>query len=265
MPSTGRPAPAQTDVLHDPHRVAAARRLFIEVYGHAAFDRLSGLAARLLGTGHAKVTLFTDQDTVVGGLRPAAGRDRRPGAADRGAVGDRGPQRRRRSVVPDAAADERVADLPAVTSGQVRAYLGAPLVAASGHVVGVAGRLRPRAAALDRRRGRTAPAARPPRVVAELELSAARSAIGTSVARLDDRAGGQLDRHLGARPAHRGRSSGTSAARRCSDSTAPWPVRRPTQVMEPTASTPTTRAAMREAMQRADRASAASTPPSSAR
>ena len=65
--SAARTTPSQTDVLHDPHRVAAARRLQLEVYGHAAFDRLSGLAARLLGTGHAKVTLFTDQDTVVGG------------------------------------------------------------------------------------------------------------------------------------------------------------------------------------------------------
>src|SRR5918998_4384546 len=59
--------PSQADALHDPHRIAAARRLLVEVYGHAAFDRLSGLAARLLGTGHAKVTLFTDEDTVVGG------------------------------------------------------------------------------------------------------------------------------------------------------------------------------------------------------
>ena len=49
------------------HRIAAARRLMVEVPGPAAFDRLSGLAARLVGAGHAKVTLFTDQDTVVGG------------------------------------------------------------------------------------------------------------------------------------------------------------------------------------------------------
>src|SRR4051794_39112490 len=54
--------------LRDPHRVAAARRLFVEVPGPAAFDRLSRLAARLVGARHAKVTLFTDQDTVVGGF-----------------------------------------------------------------------------------------------------------------------------------------------------------------------------------------------------
>ncbi len=66
--SVPAPSPA-VDVLHDAQRVAAARRLLLEVPGPAAYDRLSGLAARLLGAGHAKVTLFTDQDTVVGGHR----------------------------------------------------------------------------------------------------------------------------------------------------------------------------------------------------
>src|SRR5947209_19096442 len=61
------------DPLRDPHRIAAARRLLLEVPGPAAFDRLSALAARLVGAGHAKVTLFTDQDTVVGGHGLPAG------------------------------------------------------------------------------------------------------------------------------------------------------------------------------------------------
>ena len=59
-------APA-VDPLHDPARIAAARRLLREVSGHAAFDRLSRLAARLAGADHAKVTLFTDGDLVIGG------------------------------------------------------------------------------------------------------------------------------------------------------------------------------------------------------
>src|SRR5919112_4515205 len=62
--AAARPEP---DALQDPHRIAAARRLLAEVSGPAAYDRLSNLAARLLGVGHAKVTIFTDQDTVVGG------------------------------------------------------------------------------------------------------------------------------------------------------------------------------------------------------
>src|SRR5687767_6013257 len=175
--------PAQTDALHDPHRVAAARRLLVEVYGHAAFDRLSGLAARLLGIGHAKVTLFTDQDTVVGGhgLPPGVigGPALLTGALSAVVVRTGTPL-----VISCAAEDDRVAGLEAVTSGQVQAYLGVPLVAASGHVVGVlaAYDAEPRQwsddeAALLEQLGAS--------VVAELELSAAQSAIGTSDARLE--------------------------------------------------------------------------------
>ena len=117
----------------------------LEVPGPAAFDRLSGLAARLVGAGHAKVTLFTDQDTVVGGFGLPPGVIGGP-ALLTGALSAIVVRQRRPLNLPDAAADERVAYLPAVTSGQVRAYLGVPLIAASGHAVGVARRLRPGAA-----------------------------------------------------------------------------------------------------------------------
>jgi GAF domain-containing protein len=40
-------------------------------------------------------------------------------------------------VIPDTAADERVAGLPAVANGVVAAYLGAPLRSSSGMIVGV--------------------------------------------------------------------------------------------------------------------------------
>jgi PAS domain S-box-containing protein len=181
--SMARSTPSQTDALQDPHRIAAARRLLVEVYGHAAFDRLSGLAARLLGIGHAKVTIFTDQDTVVGGhgLPPGVvgGPALLTGALSAYVVRTATPL-----VVPCAAEDERVAGLEAVTSGQVQAYLGVPLVSASGHTVGVlaAYDAEPRPwsddeASLLEQLGAS--------VVAELELSAARSAIGTSDARLE--------------------------------------------------------------------------------
>jgi hypothetical protein len=58
-----------TDPLTDPHRVAAARRLLDEVGDPAAFDRLSALAARLVGAGHAKVTLFTEDDVALLAVR----------------------------------------------------------------------------------------------------------------------------------------------------------------------------------------------------
>jgi PAS domain S-box-containing protein len=131
---SARPA-APGDPLADPVRVATARRLLSEVSGHAAYDRLSGLAARLVGAGHAKVTLFTDEDTVVGGhgLPPGVvgGPALLTGALSAMVVRSGSPL-----AVDDARADERVAGLPAVTSGQVGSYLGSPLIAASGHVVG---------------------------------------------------------------------------------------------------------------------------------
>ena len=171
------------DPLTDPHRVAAARRLLDEVSGPAAFGRLSALAARLLGAGHAKVTLFTDHDVVVGGHGLPAGVVGGPalltGELSAITVALGCPLN-----VPDARADERVADLPAVTSGQVQAYLGAPLVAASGHVVGVL------AVYDDVAREWTGDHAAlleqlSASVVAELELAAAQSAVGTSSARLE--------------------------------------------------------------------------------
>ncbi len=175
--SPSQPSPA-TDVLHDAHRVAAARRLLLEVPGPAAYDRLSGLAARLLGAGSAKVTLYTDQDTVVGGHRlpPGVVGGR---AQLTGAFSARVLQEGRALVVPDARTDDRVAALPAVTSGEVVAYLGTPLISVSGRGVGVLAVYdrRPRtwqdddAALLEHLAAS---------VVAELELSAARSAIGTS-------------------------------------------------------------------------------------
>jgi PAS domain S-box-containing protein len=171
------------DPLHDAERIAAARRLLVEVPGPAAFDRLSALASRLLGTGHAKVTLFTDHDVVVGGYGLPPGVVGGPalltGALSAIVVGQGAPL-----DIPAAHEDERVADLPAVTSGQVRAYLGAPLTALSGHVFGAlavydpvprqwsddAGELLEQLAAS---------------VIAELELSAAQSAVGTSRVRLE--------------------------------------------------------------------------------
>ena len=178
--ASARPEP---DALLDPHRIAAARRLLAEASGPAAYDRLSNLAARLLGVGHAKVTLFTDQDTVVGGFGLPPGVVGGP-ALLTGALSAITVQLRRPLVIDSAEDDDRVAHLPAVTSGQVRAYLGAPLVADSGHVVGVLAVYDPDprdwsddAAELLDELGAS--------VVAELELSAARTAIGTSLARLD--------------------------------------------------------------------------------
>jgi PAS domain S-box-containing protein len=171
------------DPLGDPHRIASSRRLMLEVHGHAAFDRLSGLAARLVGAGHAKVTLFAEEDRVVGGYGLPEGVVGGPalltGALSAIVIREASPLN-----LPEAAADPRVADLPAVTSGQVRAYLGVPLIAASGHAVGALAVYDsvPRTWSGDDAELLVQLAAS---VVAELELSAAQSAVGTSLARLD--------------------------------------------------------------------------------
>src|SRR3954454_2417729 len=135
VPVPALAAAAASDVLRDPHRIAAARRLLVEVPGPAAFYRLSARAARRVGAGHAKVTLFTDQDTVVGGYGLPAGVIGGP-ALLTGALSALVVQDGVALDVPSARDDARVAHLPAGTSGQVQGYLGAPLVAASGDVVG---------------------------------------------------------------------------------------------------------------------------------
>ena len=174
---------APDDALTDALRVAAARRLLLEVPGPAAFDRLSALTARVLGIGHVKVTLFTDHDVVVGGYGLPAGLVGGP-ALLTGALSAITVRTGRPLVIPSAADDERVCELPAVTSGQVLSYLGAPLRAASGQVVGALAVYdpEPRNWSDDAVELLEQLAAS---VVAELELSAAQSAVGTSRAWLE--------------------------------------------------------------------------------
>ncbi|WP_347058937.1 SpoIIE family protein phosphatase [Blastococcus sp. HT6-30] len=171
------------DPLADPLRIAAARRLLLEVPGPAAFDRLSALTARVMGVGHAKVTLFTDHDVVVGGHGLPAGVVGGPGLLT-GELSAITVRTGRPLVIPSAADDERVRELPAVTSGQVLSYLGAPLRAASGQVVGALAVYapEPREWSDDVTELLEQLAAS---VVAELELSAAQSAVGTSRAWLE--------------------------------------------------------------------------------
>ncbi len=173
---------AVEDALSDPVRIATARRLLSEVSGPAAYDRLSGLAARLVGARHAKVTLFTDEDLVVGGhgLPPGVvgGPALVTGALSAMVVTSGSPL-----PVPDARRDPRVARLPAVTSGQVGAYLGSPLVTAAGQVVGVLALYdpEPRAWTDDEAELLRQLASS---VVAELELAAAEAAVTSSTRRL---------------------------------------------------------------------------------
>ncbi|MEO6714109.1 MAG: PAS domain-containing protein, partial [Mycobacteriales bacterium] len=116
-------------------RVVAARRLAPPVGGNPALDRLAGLAARLLSSTSAQVSLLADAQLIAGGA----------GLAE-GAIGTTSPaaeslcyvtaSRGTPLLVSDAPIDDRVCALPPVTSGAVGSYLGVPLTADDGHIVG---------------------------------------------------------------------------------------------------------------------------------
>ncbi|QWZ07576.1 SpoIIE family protein phosphatase [Nocardioides panacis] len=139
VPHDQEPAPRQAGCavdLDDPRRLAAARRLQPATPGNEVLDRLSGLAARLLRTSSAQVSLLTDLQVVTGGA----------GAGAHAAAG--APTSRADSlctvtarsgaplVVGDAPLDSRVEHLPPVRTGAVGSYLGVPLADAHGWVVG---------------------------------------------------------------------------------------------------------------------------------
>ena len=129
--ATGDPFAADGEL--EASRARYARRL-ADQGGLPRLDQLTQVAARLLGSASAQVSLISDVQTVVSGVGAASGSVGRDTASDDSlctvTVRHGAPLR-----IEDAAGDARVAQLPPVTSGVVSSYLGLPLVA-SGHVVG---------------------------------------------------------------------------------------------------------------------------------
>ncbi|WP_245177011.1 SpoIIE family protein phosphatase [Geodermatophilus sp. DF01_2] len=169
-------------MLSDPRRVAATRRLLAEA-SPGVHDRLAELAARLTGAPVAMVCLVTDVEVPVGscGLPESVVSGPLPLEGSPCAVTVRlGVP----VPVAHAAQDERLAGLPAAVEGALVAYLGVPLRAQSGHVAGVLAVFDqvPRSWPADAVLSLEQLAAS---VVAELELSAARSAMGASLMRLE--------------------------------------------------------------------------------
>ena len=124
------------DVLRDPTRLAALRETaLLDTGPEEEFDRLTRLAARLLGSPAAMLSLVAGDRQV---FKSMSG----PAAAGlpleiplthsfcKHAVAAAAPL-----VVPDAAADPRFAGNPAVALG-VAAYLGVPLITRGGHALG---------------------------------------------------------------------------------------------------------------------------------
>ena len=171
-----------SDVLSDPGRVAAARRLLAEA-SPGVHDRLAELAARLTQAPAALVCLVTDAEVPVGscGLPASVVSGPLPldGSPCAVTVALGVPV-----AVPDAAQDERLAALPAAVDGSLVAYLGIPLRTRSGQVVGTL-------AVFDGVRRDWSPdqvlslGQLAASVVVELEVSAARSAADASLMRLE--------------------------------------------------------------------------------
>ncbi|WP_245886481.1 SpoIIE family protein phosphatase [Kineococcus xinjiangensis] len=136
------PTPAPEGAGADPagalaggqERQRAAQRLVATSQG-SAVDRLTDLAARLLATPAAQLSLLSDVQTI-GAITGVS--DAQPGST--GSLADSLCTVTAASgaplVVTDATSDERVSGLPPVTSGAVGAYLGVPLTGRGGHVVG---------------------------------------------------------------------------------------------------------------------------------
>jgi PAS domain S-box-containing protein len=132
--SPGERAAAQ--LRRDPTRVDDARRLTPRDTGAVGLERLAEFAARLLGTPSSQVSLLTEEQVVVAGF-----------GLDAWTVGAESPladslctvtaAAGEPLVIADAVLDERVRSLPPVTSGQVGAYLGAPLTDRNGEIIGV--------------------------------------------------------------------------------------------------------------------------------
>ena len=116
-------------------RAATARRLAPTEDGNPALNRLAELAAQLLDTRSAQVSLLSDVQHVAAGTGDAAA-----------SVGTEGPLNDSLCtvtvaegaplVVADAVNDDRVCRLPPVQTGMVGSYLGVPLVTEDGHTIG---------------------------------------------------------------------------------------------------------------------------------
>ncbi|WP_148572038.1 SpoIIE family protein phosphatase [Nocardioides caldifontis] len=128
-------AVADVDDARSTARAAAARRLARGGARSPALDRLAELAARLLGTASAQVSVISDVEHVAGGAGlPAEVVGRTVPLVH--SLCARTVASGEPLVVARAAHDPRVAGHAAVADGRVGCYLGVPLIADDGHVIG---------------------------------------------------------------------------------------------------------------------------------
>ncbi|MCW2606484.1 MAG: putative sensor protein [Frankiales bacterium] len=127
------------DPLLDVRRMRAVRRVLAAGPRGEHLDRLTRLAAEVLGTPQAQVSLVSEEQYVWslhGSGTPSTLAERTSGTSRADSLCTVTVQLRQPLAVPDAVLDGRVSTLPPVTSGAVRAYLGVPLVGDDGQVLG---------------------------------------------------------------------------------------------------------------------------------
>jgi GAF domain-containing protein len=127
-----------SDVVTDPDRLAALRRLaLLDTPPNLSFDRLTALAAQLLESPVALVTLVDEdrQFFVSSCGLPESLQSARQTPLDY-SICQYAIESHRPLIVGDARADTVLSDNAAVTELGVAAYAGIPLVTLDGHVVG---------------------------------------------------------------------------------------------------------------------------------
>jgi signal transduction histidine kinase len=134
----GPPISPPPDIISCPERLEALRRTaLMDSPAEEAFDRLTRLAARLLGTPVALCTLFDAERHFFksgwGLPEPHATNRHRPLELSfcQIAAIQRGPL-----VIADASQDARVKDHPGVREFKIASYLGIPLLTSEGHALG---------------------------------------------------------------------------------------------------------------------------------
>lgn len=126
---------AARSLLENAGRVRATERLAVIEPGAEGLQRIAQLTARLLDVPTTQVSLLGREHTVLAGTGLAPGAVGSTTALEETmctlSITSEGPM-----VVDDAVRDVRVQQMPAVTSGQVGAYLGVPLTGSAGVPVG---------------------------------------------------------------------------------------------------------------------------------
>ncbi|HYO68547.1 MAG TPA: GAF domain-containing protein, partial [Archangium sp.] len=127
-----------SDIISSPARLEALKRTaLMDSPAEEAFDRLTRLAARLLGTPVALCTLFDAErhffKSAWGVPEPYATSRQRPLALSfcQIAAVQGGPL-----VIPDASQDVRFKDHPGIREFKIASYLGIPLITSEGHALG---------------------------------------------------------------------------------------------------------------------------------